>query len=212
MVCAKKWKTCDCPWFNLPPELNVDQFRMPFGFPGDLPPPPMLRRGDNRFLPPPPPGAMRLPPPPFRDGPIPPPPPPPPGIMNLPPPLPFFRDRRDDPSEIPTFYEPEFGATMRPRNRRTRPMSAGDDMGRDAQEEADAALARQLQEQELGTHIGRLDLGDDDDDSEYSDRRLRARRARRRVYAVTDDDDVWTLDDRDVNPDPAGRGATRAGL
>lgn len=214
MVCAKKWKTCDCPWFNLPPELNVDQFRMPFGFPGDVPPHLMPRRGDNRLPPPPPPGAMRLPPPHFRGGPVPPPPPPPPGIMNLPPPPPPLRDRRDHPLgplESPTFFEPEFGASMRPRNRRARAMSAGDDMGRDAQEEADAALARQLQEQELGTDIGRLDIGEDDDFG-YSDRRLRARRARRRVYAGTDDDDVWTLDDRDVNPDPAGRGATRAGL
>lgn len=155
---------------------------MPFGFAGDLPPPPpMPRRGDNRFPPPPPP------------------PPPPAGAMGFHSPPPPFRDRRDDPFnplELPAFFQPDFDATMRHRIRRMRTMPANDEVNRNAQEEADAALARQLQEQELGTDIGRLNL-DDDDEFGYSDRRQRARRARRRVYTVTEGNDVYPLDEGD---------------
>lgn len=151
---------------------------MPFGFPGDMPPPPpMGRRGGNGWnfpirgldnLPPPLPGAMGLPPP------------------------PPFRDRRDDPFdplELPTFFEPDFGATMRPRARRTRAVPTSDHADRHEQEEADAVLARQLQEQELGTNL------DEEDDFASSERRQRARRARRRVYAVTEDNDIHRLDE-----------------
>ncbi|KAE9978578.1 hypothetical protein EG328_001399 [Venturia inaequalis] len=180
MVCAKKWKTCDCPWFNLPPELNVNNFRMPFGFPGDMPPPvPMGRRGDNQWQVPIR-GLHNLPPP-------------PPGGMGLPPPPPPFRDRRDDPFdplELPAFFEPDFGATMRSRARRARPPPANDLADRDEQEAADADLARQLQEQELGTTL------DEEDDFASNERRQRARRARRRVYAVTEDNDTHRLEER----------------
>jgi hypothetical protein len=95
-------------------------------------------------------------------------------------------------------------------------MPASEGASRDAQEAADAALARQLQEAELGTDTSRLDFNDDDDDFGFSDRRQRARRARRRVYALTDDNDIVEVieGDRrsDFEIDPAGRGATRAGL
>lgn len=77
---------------------------------------------------------------------------------------------------------------MRPRARRTRPVAASDHVDRDEQEEADAVLARQLQEQELGTNL------DEEDDFASSDRRQRARRARRRVYAVTEDNGTHRLD------------------
>lgn len=151
---------------------------MPFGFPGDMPPPPPLGlRGDNRWQLPVR-GLVNLIPP-------------PPGAMGLPPPPPPFRDRRHDPFdplELPTFFEPEFGGTMRPRARRTRPVAASDHVDRDEQEEADAVLARQLQEQELGTNL------DEEDDFASSDRRQRARRARRRVYAVTEDNGTHRLD------------------
>lgn len=113
--------------------------------------------------------------------------------MGLPPPLEPFQDRRDDtfdPLEVPTFFQPDFGATMRPQNRHGRTMPVDDEVNREEQEEADAALARQLQEQELGTDIG------DDDAFGLSDRRQRARRARRRVNAIAEDD-IRRLDERD---------------
>lgn len=182
MVCAKKWKTCDCPWFNLPTELNVDNFRMPFGFPGGMPPaPPMGRRGGNGWQLPPVRAFDNLPPP-----------PPPPGAMGLPPPPRAFRDRRGDPFnplDLPRFLEPDLGATMRPQVRRTRPMPASDHLDRDEQEAADADLARQLQEQELGANL------DEEDDFASSERRQRIRRARRRVYAVIEKNNIHRLEE-----------------
>ncbi|KAF2097372.1 hypothetical protein NA57DRAFT_57963 [Rhizodiscina lignyota] len=60
MICGLKWKTCDCPWFNTPPDAED----MPFG--GMLFPPPALFRPRIRMraaghfgYPPPLPGAAR---------------------------------------------------------------------------------------------------------------------------------------------------------
>ncbi|TLD37419.1 zinc knuckle containing protein [Venturia nashicola] len=176
MVCAKKWKTCDCPWFNLPQELNVENARMPFGFPGDMPPRPPHpngRRVENQWQ------AL-----PLRVL----------GNLPAPPPPPPFRDGRDDlfdSLELPTFLEPILGATMRPRARRARPAPTSDHADREEQEAADADLARQLQEQELGTTLN------EEDDFASSERRQRARRARRRVYAVTEDNNIHRLEEEE---------------
>ncbi|QDS75519.1 hypothetical protein FKW77_005181 [Venturia effusa] len=184
MVCAKKWKTCDCPWFNLPPELNMDNFQMHFGLPGDMLQPhapllPLGRRGGS---------GWHFP---ARGLDDPPPPLPPPVAMGLPPPPRPFRNRREDPfapPELPTFFETDFGATMRPRVRQARASPASDRVDLDEQEAADADLARQLQEQELGTNL------DGDDDLADNERRQRARRARRRVYAVIENNEINSLD------------------
>jgi hypothetical protein len=175
MVCGSKWKTCDCPWFNLPPDLmRGNEFMMPGGFP----PAP---NGMPGFLPPPPPPG----PPPFVDG----------------------RDIPFDPlNPPPMFIPPGLPPPPRPRPRRAMTMPAPNETpGRDAQEAADEVLARQLQEQELDEDLHMMNhLRVENDADIYEDptsqaRRRAARRARARVYVVTDDDD--TLEN--VEEDPA---------
>jgi hypothetical protein len=185
MVCGQKWKTCDCPWFNLPPELGdlppelgVERFLVPGGFPPPPPPPPPLniRIGD---LPPPPPllegfeGFLN-------------------GVANRNGiPLPF-RDRRDmplDPLNPGDLFRPS--DLLRPREQRRRTMPAVPLSSRE-QEAADEEMARRLQDQEYVT--GDLMAVVDDLAAE---RRRASRRHRRRVYDITDDDgDVHELTDR----------------
>ena len=172
MVCGQKWKTCDCPWFNLPPELGVDGFLDPgqaLPLPpldiriGDLPPPPPLLEGFEHFLNP---RSNR------RDGPIP------------------FRDRRDmplDPLNPGDLFRPE--NLGRPRERRRRTVPAVPLSSRE-QEAADEALARRLQDQEYRA-IG--DQGRGEDDAAAQLRRRASRRERRRVYAVTADDELYEI-------------------
>lgn len=181
MVCGSKWKTCDCPWFNLPPEiLRVNDYLIP----------------DNR---------------------LPPPPPPPP-----------FMDRRDmplDPLNVPAMFRPPDLMMMRPppprpRPRRARTMpGANESPGREAQEAADEVLALQLQEQELGDdfQIAEFQAIPEVEDEYGRSRQRAARRARRRVYAITEDDGFVELDPAAANPEvrreePTGNEATIAGL
>jgi hypothetical protein len=172
MVCGGKWKTCDCPWFNLPPDLGVDGFLIPGG--QDFPPLPLWQRiGD--IPPPPPPPPLN-----FRDGRDMPPPPPPP--LN-------FRDRRHIPLDSLNLGDmSRFANYERPRHRRRSTLSA-EPLSPQEQEAADEELARRLQAQEIiDTGTGPID----DADAQLARRRA-SRRARRTVYAVTGDDAVYEL-------------------
>lgn len=165
MVCGQKWKTCDCPWFNLPPDLGVDGFLDPNqALPllpldiriGNLPPPPPLLEGFENFLSP---RHRQLP----------------------------FRDRRDmplDPLNPGDIFRPaDLG---RPRERRRRTMPAVPLSSRE-QEAADEALARRLQDQEFQAD----EVGDGDAEL----RRRATRRQRRRVYAVAGDGEMLEIGD-----------------
>lgn len=179
MVCGQKWKTCDCPWFNLPPDLGVEGFLLPGGFqpPPPLPPLPLdIRIGD---LPPPPPPLLEG----FetflngvatRNG------------IPLP-----FRDRRDmplDPLNPGDIFRPLDLDRVRERRRRTIPAVP---LSSREQEAADEAMARRLQDQEYAVP----DIMSAVDD--LADERRRAgRRHRRRIYAVTEEDEVRDLTDR----------------
>lgn len=127
-VCGEKWKTCDCPWFNVPPEgqallpwedlfrIDVRRFRIPGG--DELPPPP------------PPPGFRDR-----RDMPL--------DLLNLPdifmpPDIPRRPRRRE----------------REPQEDRNRP--AQDE--RRTQEAEDEALARRLQDEEIDGGLGIIDL------------------------------------------------------
>jgi len=195
MVCAKKWKTCDCPWFNLPPDMNIDNFRIPFPLGIPPPPPPFGFPRNHNPLPPP----LPRPPPAFP---------------------PMLRDQRDEPfNSAPVMFQPPPPPLGRPRpSRRARPMPAANIDGRDAQEAADEALARQMQDdEELGTGVQalhNLTLVDEDDDGGLRERR--ARRARRRIHVVNEDDEIWPVkekkDREKLHDDSAEEDAMRAGL
>jgi hypothetical protein len=175
MVCGSKWKTCDCPWFNLPPEiLRVHDYLIPGNGPH--------------------------------------------------PPYPPFMDRRDmplDPLNVPAMFRPpDLPPPPRPRARRARTMPGPNETpGREAQEAADEALARQLQEQELDTdfQVVNFQVIPVEEDRNNRSRQRAARRARRRVYAITEDQEFVELDPVAANPDlvreePTGHEAAIAGL
>lgn len=180
MVCGSKWKTCDCPWFNLPPEiLRVEDFLIPGDFPQNT--------------------------------------------NDMPPPPPAFRDRRDmpfDPLNVPDIFRPRDLNQPRPsrvRIRRNRTDSVTqEEASREEQEAADEALARQLQDQELGTNIHSTpELTPEDDDPVIRARQRTARRARRRVFAMAEENNIYEVDERSISPQreqSAGREAAMAGL
>jgi hypothetical protein len=79
-------------------------------------------------------------------------------------------------------------------------MPAADEAAnRDVQEAADAALARQLQEQELDTGMSSLTLSDDVDHDPALRARQRARRERGRRRPPINDEDYWGTEGREEN-------------
>lgn len=183
-VCGEKWKTCDCPWFNVPPEgqaplpwedffrVDIRRFRIPGG--DELPPPP--------------------PPPVFRDRrdmPLDP--------LNLPD---IFRPpNMPRPPDMPRPPAPPMRPTRRERERRQeRNRQAPDE--RLTQEAQDEALARRLQEQEIDTGLG---IGDLNLEPSPAHDRAARRERRRRAAALRDDgEDNWR--DR-LRPIEVGEGA-----
>lgn len=162
MVCGLKWKTCDCPWFNLPPEIRggVEGFLVPgLAFPPPPPPPPpgVRNRGWNFGMPPPP--------------------PPPPNPL---PPL-DLGDQTGDPGDLIDLL----GSWPGTRHQRRRRPSPPEPLSPEDQEAADEELARRLQEQEIE------DLGGDEDAASSHRRRVnrRARGLTRepRVYEIGED-------------------------
>ncbi|KIW08527.1 uncharacterized protein PV09_01417 [Verruconis gallopava] len=167
MLCAQKWKTCDCPWFNVPPEFGVEEFLDPGqGFPAA----PLDLRIGNLHPPPPPPPPPVLPGFLLDTNPLP----------QLLPPNPF-RDRRDmpfDPLNPGDIFRPPRVDRSRNHRRRTFPAIP---LTSQEQETADEELARQLQEQEL---TGR----DTENDDDRTRRQRRAnRQSSRTSYILTED-------------------------
>ena len=194
-LCGVRWKTCDCPWFNVPPDqqapppwedffrVDVRRYRIhdDIPLPPPPPPPPMFR--DRRDMPLDP---LR-PPDIFRPADIPAPPPPPPPPMPIDGPARMRRYRRERRAQ-----EEQQG----------RDDQQADDDQRRVQEAEDEALALRLQEQEIDSGLGLGDLNLRDGSPE----RIRAarRERRRRRQAATLDDDFWQ--DR-LRPIEVGEGA-----
>lgn len=156
-VCGEKWKTCDCPWFNVPAEGEArapweDFFRV------DV----RRYRVHDRRLP-----MVDLPP--------------------LPPlPAMGFRDRRGDPLDpldLPDMFRPFGVPPVRPERPRRpiRPNRLSDVESRPRQEDGDEALARQLQEQEIAGGLGLADLTLLEPSTSRERDRQRERAAARRV-------------------------------
>ncbi|KAF2432780.1 hypothetical protein EJ08DRAFT_647875 [Tothia fuscella] len=180
MVCGSKWKTCDCSWFNVPPDiLNINNFMLP---------------GQPQAW-----GVAPPPPPPFD-----------------------FLDRRDvplDPMNLPDMFRPpDLPPLPRPRTRRARTIPGIDAApSREAQEAADEALARQLAEQDLLGEGSPLVEPSNDLPAEERSRHRAARRARRRVYAINEDEEVIeyyapAADPEAGSNEPTGNEAAMAGL
>lgn len=177
MICGLKWKTCDCPWFNLPPDvLRVNDYLIP-----PLPPLPMDMRHGWGPVPP----IIPLPPLPT-----------PPGFMD-------GRDIPMDPMNLPPMFAPPgLPQPPRPRARRARTTPGSNETpGRETQEAADEAFARQLQDQEFHDPIQMMrNLAVAHEDYVVQHRQRAARRdRRRRVYAVTEDAQIIEYDPATAN-------------
>jgi len=125
-----------------------------------------------------------------------------------------------DPLNVPDIFRPRDLNQPRPprvRIRRNRTDSVTqEEASREEQEAADEALARQLQDQELGTNIHSTpELTPEDDDPVIRARQRTARRARRRVFAMAEENNIYEVDERSISPQreqSAGREAAMAGL
>jgi len=185
-LCGVKWKTCECPWFNVPPD---QQAPMPWAdfFPVDVR---RYRVPDD--------GAVPMPPPPlphiFRDR----------RDMPLDPLNPPYMFR---PPDIPLPPPQPVRPTRSRRYRRDQLTEEGqqvDQQQRQTQEAEDEAMARRLQEQEINAGLG---FGDLNLHENRSGRDAAARRERRRRrQTATQDDDNWQ--DR-LRPIEVGEGAVR---
>jgi len=185
-LCGAKWKSCECPWFNVPPDQQAPNPWVDF-FPVDVR---RYRVPDGGAVPPPPPPLPYM----FRDR----------RDMPLDPLNPPYMFR---PADIPRPPPPPSGRPRSRRYRREQSTEQGqqvDQQQRRTQEAEDEAMARRLQEQEIDAGLGFGDLNLYESRSGRDGAARRERRRRRQT--ATQDDDNWQ--DK-LRPIEVGEGAVR---
>jgi hypothetical protein len=217
-LCGKKWKTCDCPLFNVPAESDPGQRQQQHPVLVDFER--MFRIYDDG-------NALPIPPPPLPPPLLPPPPPPPPLLRPPPPPPPLLRPPPPPPTAVPAvqldpmnvpeiFIPPDLPlpparSRRQYHHHRREQGHIGLEQQQREQEATDEALAQLLQEHEIniGLGIDHLHILDTEPEKDAiaSRRRERAeRRERRRQLAALHEngDTEWMAT---LRPIEVGEGA-----